>query len=236
VAISLALGDPGAWVKRAHDAGILFMQQVHTVAQARQVAERGVDVIIAQGTEAGGFTGVVAGSVLVPQVVDAVSPLPVVAAGGIGDGRGLAAALVLGAVGVNVGTRFLASAEASISDAWKRSIVTAQSEDAVKAEVWDAIFPKPGGGAFDVLPRALRTDFIDAWRGRRAESPQQAELVQNEIGAAMRQGRMEAFVPFTGQSAGLIREVRPAAEIVLDLVREAEEALERAGRHRQLTR
>jgi nitronate monooxygenase/enoyl-[acyl-carrier protein] reductase II len=152
--ISLALGDPGDLVKRAHDAGIRFVQQVHTVGQAQLVAERGVDVIIAQGTEAGGFTGMVAGSVLVPQVVDAVSPIPVVAAGGIGDGRGLAAALVLGAQGVNVGTRFLASTEASISIGWKRAILDARAEDAVKADIWDDIFPKPSGGAFDVVPRA----------------------------------------------------------------------------------
>jgi enoyl-[acyl-carrier protein] reductase II len=95
--ISFALGDPGNLVKRAHDVGILFIQQVSTVQQAREAAERGVDVIIAQGGEAGGFGGTVGAITLIPQVVDAVSPLPVVAAGGIADGRGLAAALLLGA-------------------------------------------------------------------------------------------------------------------------------------------
>src|SRR6266498_4435 len=130
--ISYALGDPGELVARAHAAGILFMQQVHSVRQAVQAAERGVDVIIAQGSEAGGFGGVVGTMALAPQVVDAVSPLPVVVAGGIADGRGLAAALLLGAQGVNIGTRFLASTEAAIGDDWKLAILTAQSEEAIK--------------------------------------------------------------------------------------------------------
>ncbi|MGB6270858.1 MAG: nitronate monooxygenase, partial [Pseudolabrys sp.] len=109
--ISFALGDPGDLVREAHDIGAKVMVQVTTVAQAIEAAERGVDVIIAQGGEAGGYGGSVSTMTLVPQVVDAVSPIPVVAAGGIFDGRGIAAALMLGAVGVNLGTRFLASKE-----------------------------------------------------------------------------------------------------------------------------
>jgi enoyl-[acyl-carrier protein] reductase II len=105
--ISFALADPGDLVRQAHDVGSLVMLQVTTVAQAVQAAERGVDVIIAQGGEAGGYCGEVSTMTLVPQVVDAVSPVPVVAAGGIFDGRGIAAALMLGAVGVNLGTRFI---------------------------------------------------------------------------------------------------------------------------------
>jgi enoyl-[acyl-carrier protein] reductase II len=231
--ISLALGDPGDLVNRAHDAGALFVQQVHTVEQAHLVAEREVDVIIAQGTEAGGFTGMVAMSVLVPQVVDAVSPIPVVAAGGIADGRGLAAALVLGAQGANIGTRFLASDEASIGDPWKEVVVGATSLDAVKADVWDDIFPKPGGGAFDVVPRALRTRFIDEWQARRSEAKGEAERLQGEVWSGIQQGRMEEYVPFTGQSAGLISDVIPAGEIVQRLVQEAEDALGRADGYRR---
>lgn len=110
--ISFAGGDPGEYVKRAHGAGIMVMHQVHTVEQAKQAAEREVDVIIAQGSEAGGHGGTVGALALIPQVVDAVRPIPVVASGSIADGRGLAAALVLGAAGVNMGTMFLASKEA----------------------------------------------------------------------------------------------------------------------------
>ena len=101
-------------------------------------------MIIAQGSEAGGYAGTVSTMALVPQVVDAVSPIPVVAAGGIYDGRGLAAAFMLGAVGVNIGTRFLASKEAPIDNDWKQAIIEAHSEDAMKAEVINDIIPVPG--------------------------------------------------------------------------------------------
>ena len=100
-------------------------------------------MIIAQGAEAGGFGGTVSTLSLVPKVIDAVSPIPVVAAGGIADGRGLAAALVLGAQGVNIGTRFLAPAEAEIDDEWKRRILAAKSGGAVKVEFADHVFPAP---------------------------------------------------------------------------------------------
>ena len=126
--VSLALGDPGDLPERAHQAGCLFMEQVTTVRQALEAAEAGVDVIVAQGAEAGGFSGSVGTMTLVPQVVDAVAPIPVVAAGGITDGRGLAAALMLGADGVNIGTRFLASNEARVAEEWKQAILVAQAK------------------------------------------------------------------------------------------------------------
>jgi enoyl-[acyl-carrier protein] reductase II len=105
--VSFALGNPGSLVERAHAAGVKVIHQVHAVGQAREAAALGVDVVIAQGSEAGGqgMAGGVGAMALVPQVVDAVAPIPVLAAGGVADGRGLAAALVLGAAGANVGTR-----------------------------------------------------------------------------------------------------------------------------------
>src|SRR6185369_3595766 len=135
----------------AHAAGSRFVAQVHTPQQAERAAEAGADAIIAQGGEAGGFGGTISTLALVPQVVDAVAPVPVLAAGGIADGRGLAAALVLGAQGVNIGTRFLASVEAPIPDEWKQAILAVSSQDAIKAEFWPDIFP-PMGGQYPLSP------------------------------------------------------------------------------------
>jgi enoyl-[acyl-carrier protein] reductase II len=152
--VSLAFGDPGDLLERAHTAGAKVIHQVHTVGQARRVAEQGVDAIIVQGSEAGG-QGMPLGAsamVLIPQVVDAVVPVPVLAAGGVADGRGLAATLVLGAQGANVGTRFLVSEEASADESWKRAILATESEDVVRFEVWKEIFPPAGEGAYETVP------------------------------------------------------------------------------------
>jgi enoyl-[acyl-carrier protein] reductase II len=223
--ISLALGDPGELVERIHAAGSLVMQQVHTATQARQVAARGVDIIIAQGTEAGGFTGTVSAMALIPQVVDAAGNIPVVAAGGIADGRGLAAALVLGAQGANIGTRFLASTEAGAGEPWKQAILAAESESAVKVNEWFEVFPRSQGDVYDTSPRALRTPFLDGWQQHPEQARQDAERMQGEIIGGLRAGRLHEYVPFTGQTAGMIRDVLPAAEIVRRLVAEAEAAL-----------
>ena len=108
---------------------------------------------------------------LVPQVVDAVSPIPVVASGGIFDGRGIAAALMLGAVGVNLGTRFIASKEAPGTEEWKQAIIHASSEDSVKVEVLNDISPVPGAVGFGTVLRSMRTPFLDEWSGKREEAP-----------------------------------------------------------------
>jgi enoyl-[acyl-carrier protein] reductase II len=225
--ISFALGDPGELVKRAHDAGAKVIHQVHTVQQARQVADLGVDAIIAQGGEAGG-QGLAQGPstmVLVPQVVDAVTPIPVIAAGGVADGRGLAAALVLGAQGVNIGTRFLASVESSAAADWKEAILTSESEDAFRFEVWKEIMPAAGASAYATVPRVLHTPFADAWSDRPQDAQRQAEQIRDEIMGAVRERRIHEVLPFTGQTAGLVHDVLPAAEIVRRVVADAETAL-----------
>jgi enoyl-[acyl-carrier protein] reductase II len=227
-AVSFALGHPGALVERAHAAGAKVIHQVHTVAQAREAAALGVDVVIAQGGEAGG-QGMAAGvgtMALVPQVVDAVAPIPVLAAGGIADGRGLAAALALGAAGANIGTRFLASEEAAVDDSWKRRIVEADSEQVVRFETWSAIMPPRTPGAYDVVPRVIRTAFVDEWESRTGDAAAEAERLRAEIMGAVREGRTHELVPFTGQTAGMITDVQPAAKIVKNLVAEAERVVE----------
>jgi nitronate monooxygenase/enoyl-[acyl-carrier protein] reductase II len=224
-AISFAGGDPGDFVKRVHNEGILVIHQVHTVQQAHQAADRGVDVIIAQGSEAGGHGGTVSALSLIPQVVDAVSPIPVVASGGIADGRGLAAALVLGAAGVNIGTRFLASQEAPIDDVWKKMIVGAESEDAVKFHPWNDIMPPSRSGGYETSLRAIRTPFIDHWQENGAEAIDQSERLRTMLLEAMQRGNLYEMVPGAGQSAGLVGDVLPAVEIMRQMIAEAEEAL-----------
>jgi enoyl-[acyl-carrier protein] reductase II len=222
-AISFHLGVPADLIARAHDAEILWIQQVMNRAQALEAVAAGADVIVAQGGEAGGNSGWVSTMVLVPQVVDVAGAIPVLAAGGIADGRGLAAALALGAQGVNLGTRFLAATEMRIADAWKQRIVEADALDAVKVVNSDRVMPpfnRPGGPA---EPRALRTPLIDQLRAH-------PEWVDPAVmGARLREsllaGGGHEYLPFTGQSAGLIEDVLPAAEIVARVVAEAEAAL-----------
>ncbi len=190
--VSFALDDAGPLMSRAHDAGSLVMQQVTTVRQAEDAAEHGADIVVAQGGEAGGFGGSVATLALVPQVVDAVRPVPVVAAGGIADGRGLAAALTLGAAGVNLGTRFLASVEAPVDDVWKQAILDSVSEAWMQV-VPDEREPDPGSRGYGTRLRALNT--------------------RNE----------ELLVG--GQSAGLIRDILSAGDIVRTIGSDAEQIL-----------
>jgi enoyl-[acyl-carrier protein] reductase II len=219
--ISFAMGDPGDLVQRVHDDGVLFMQQVHSVKQAEQAAERGVDIIVAQGGEAGGYCQTVGTIVLVPQVVDAVKPIPVLAAGGIADGRGLAAALVMGAQGAYVGTRFLMSKESTVSKEWKEAILAARSEDAVKVEFANDITPSLGvGGYHEALPRSLHTPFVDKWNHSSREEIKREAL---RLGKAVMEFSGNLII--AGQSAGMIREVLPAAEIIRRMVKEAEESL-----------
>ena len=228
-AISFALGDPGDLVGRAREAGAKVIHQVHTLDQALAAESLGVDVLVAQGSEAGG-QGLAAGvstMVLVPQIVDALGPVPVLAAGGVADGRGLAASLVLGAAGANVGTRFLASKEASATESWKEQIVGARAEDCVRFEAWSAIMPpSPGYGA---VPRVLRTPFVEEWHGRSAAAGEQAEQLRAQIMATVRERRPE-LTPFTGQTAGLIGDVLPAGEIVRRMARDACAALRDGAR------
>jgi nitronate monooxygenase/enoyl-[acyl-carrier protein] reductase II len=226
--ISFALGDPGDLVQQAHDVGAKVMVQVTTVTQATEAAARGADVIIAQGGEAGGYGGVIGTMALVPQVVDAVAPIPVVAAGGIFDVRGIAAALMLGAVGVNMGTRFLASHEAPVADVWKQAITAARSEDAVKVDVFNDVQPIPGTTGYGTVLRSLPTPFITEWGTKRDEACRERTRLWGEIEQRARTCRRHETLLAAGQTAGGIKEILPVAEIIRQLIAEAEAALARA--------
>ena len=227
-AISFHLGDPGELVARAHDAGIRWIQQVMDVEQARQAVRRRVDVIVAQGGEAGGHSGCIGTMALVPQVVDVAGDIPVMAAGGIADGRGLAAALALGAQGVVMGTRFLATPEMHISPDWKQMIVDAGSGDAVQAELLDVLLPPYNRPHYPALGRVLRTPFLDEWEGRRDELAARAAELAPAIIRDVMAGAGHDHLPFAGQSVGLIHQMRPAGDLVRETVRQAIDATQQA--------
>jgi enoyl-[acyl-carrier protein] reductase II len=229
-AISFHMGVPYERIAEAHDAGSLWIQQVGDLRAAELALEAGTDVLIAQGWEAGGNAGWVATMVLVPQLVDAAGDVPVLAAGGIADGRGIAAALALGAQGVMLGTRFLASAEMNVNQEWKERIVAADATDAVKVPSSERVLPPftldlPPGPA--PAPRALRTQLIDQLESD-PRSVDPASIGPSFV-ADVRAGGGHDRLPFTGQSAGLVRDIMPAAVIVARLVAETETALAAAG-------
>jgi enoyl-[acyl-carrier protein] reductase II len=234
--ISFTLADPGDdLVQQAHDAGARVMVQVTTVRQAVQAAERGADVISAQGSESGGYCGEVSTMALVPQVVDAVSPLPVVASGGIFDGRGMAAAFMLGACGVNLGTRFIASTEAPAPKEWKQAIIAADSEEAIKVDVLNDITPLPGTAGFRTVLRSLHTAFLDEWSAKREDARRERDRLRALIVSTTRAGRQHECLLTAGQTSGGIHEILSVSEIMHRLAAETEVALSRAAqRGRQI--
>ncbi len=226
--ITLSFGDPAPYVARAHAAGVLVLHQTQTVAGARRAAAAGVDVIIAQGGEAGGHTGSVATMALVPAVVDVAGAIPVIAAGGIADGRGLVAALALGAQAVIMGTRFVAANESTPMAAHHRDrIIAATADDTVFTDIFDIIdgLPWPAG----ISGRSIATPFAREWQGRE-------EDLRNERTKILAESDREGEAPerahsaYAGQSSGLIADVRPAARIVSEIMSEAERVLARLPR------
>lgn len=238
-AVSLAWGDPTPWVERIHDGGAHVLATVGSAEEARRAEAAGVDVVVAQGWEAGGHVwGMVATMVLVPAVCDAVS-IPVVAAGGIADGRGLAAALVLGADGAWIGTRFLLAEETPIHARFRDLILGAVETDTVYAENLFNI------GWEQAPHRALRNSTVVRWeeagRPEIGGRPGEGEVLgaradgtpvhryASSLPVEGMTGDVEALSLYAGQSVGLVRDVKPAAAVVRDLVTEAEMILRRLG-------
>jgi nitronate monooxygenase/enoyl-[acyl-carrier protein] reductase II len=228
-AISFHMGIPADRIAQAKDRGITWIQTVGDTEGAEQALSAGADVVVAQGMEAGGNSGWVATTVLVPAVVDLAGDTPVVAAGGIADGRGIAAALALGAQGVSLGTRFLATDEMAIDRSWKDRIVDANALDAVKVPHAERVMPPfnlPQNG-IPFAPRALRTSLIDQLE-RDPESIDPS-VFGPQLVAAVRAGGGHDLLPFTGQSAHLVHDIVPAGELVARLVAETDAALARVA-------
>jgi len=227
-AVMLSFGDPKPFVERIKRAGAFVVCQVQSIALAREAAAGGADILVAQGTEAGGH-GVSRGLVsLVPEVVDAVEgAIPVVAAGGIADGRGLAAALMLGASGVLLGTRFYATEEAAGPDAAKERIRAATGDDTLRSVVFDlsrrTVWPASFTG------RCLRNAHSNRWFGRETELLRDQNQVAERYAAARQDNDFDVAAVIAGESAGLVRDIASVRRVVDRIVKEAEMLLGRGA-------
>ena len=232
-AVMLSFGDPRPFAARIRSAATTLICQVQSRDHALQALDAGAEVIVAQGTEAGGHGGVRATLPMVPAIVDLVAQRApqamVVAAGGIADGRGLAAALALGAQGVLVGTRFYATIEALGHDSAKARIVAASGENTVRTSVFDTARGYRWPDA--ITGRALRNDFSSRWHGRDGELAATIDSEMDRYQTAAAQGDVDTAVVFAGEGADLISDVPSAGEIVSRLVAEAESALAAASAH-----
>jgi len=214
------LAVPREFIVAMHERGMIVIVMIGKVRHAIKSEQAGADVVAAQGTEAGGHTGEVGGLALVPQVVDAVK-IPVLAAGGIADGRGLVAALALGAQGVVVGTRFVATPEAQAAPQYREAILHSGDADTIRTRCYTG---KPA--------RTIRNRYNEEWE-RKADQIQPFPM---QVGVSVQEGVMDymgvgrgaapdrTFMP-AGQGMGLIRQIKPAGEVLADIVREAEAVL-----------
>jgi NAD(P)H-dependent flavin oxidoreductase YrpB (nitropropane dioxygenase family) len=228
--VSFFWGDPSPYLAPVHETGAVAMLTVGSAEDARTAVDQGVDILVAQGWEAGGHViGSVATLPLVPSVVDAAGGTPVVAAGGIADGRGLAAVLALGAAGAWIGTRFVASEEALAHEEYQERVVRAKETDTVHTTLFNV--------GWDNAPhRVLRNSTVAAWEDAGSpatDRPGEGEAVARlpdgsealrysdyEPAAGMG-GDVEALAHYAGQSAGLVSQVQPAGDIVRQIAGEA---------------
>lgn len=211
------LGNPGFMVEQAHAVGMKVLGIAGNSRNVRRIAQSGADLVVAQGHEGGGHTGRVGSMALWPQAIDAAAPTPVLAAGGIGDGRGLAAALAVGCVGVWVGTRFLASKEGGALDIQKELILEADDEGTRRTYLYTG-----------KTSRATYSRFHDLWEESGLEPlpfPQQVLLASGLVEMFNKARKREYMGPFAGQVVGLINEIKPAAAILEDMVEGAVEIL-----------
>ncbi|MYD28730.1 MAG: nitronate monooxygenase [Dehalococcoidia bacterium] len=211
------LGSPAPWIDRLHANGTVVLSLVGNVKNAERVAHAGVDAVVTQGTEAGGHTGRIGTLPLVTQAIEAIDPVPVIAAGGIGSGRGMAAMLAAGAAGVWVGTAFLVSEEANQPPAQLKRILAATEEDTKITRLYSG-----------KTMRNIRNPLIDAWEnsGIRALPMGIQGIVIRDVAHSLRQaGREDLLMNAAGQIAGMLNEVRPASVIMEEIIGETVEIL-----------
>jgi nitronate monooxygenase len=232
-AVMLSFGELQPFAERIHAAGVPLIAQVQNLDQTRDALDAGAEVIVAQGGEAGGHGMSVRSTfTLVPEVVDLVAERSrdtlVVAAGGVGDGRGLAAALALGADGAVVGTRFWATQEALVSPRAQDRAVAAGGDDTVRTRVYDLVRRLDWPAEYDA--RALRNVFLNTWHGNEAELSARLPETVAAYETAFAAEDFDIAAILVGEVVGRVRDVRPAADIVADMVSEAAHILNRAGR------
>ena len=216
--LSLAWGRAVDLTYQAHEAGIKVVHMITTPEEAGLVASDGADVVIAQGTEGGGHVGSISTLPLVPLVVDVVGGVPVLAAGGIADGRGVAAAIMLGAQGVLMGTRFLATPEARGRGHSKDVILNALGSQTMASRFYDDILGQIWPGA---LVRTINHPLVEEWAGRPEEWSLAADQLRPSLEAAVEAGDLV----MAGESSGLIHDIVPAGELVTRIAMEAEALL-----------
>ncbi len=222
-AVMLSFGDPSPFAGRIRDAGCKIICQVQTLAQAKEAAAAGADIIIAQGSDAGGHSGTTRGTMgLVPAVVDAVAPIPVVAAGGIADGRGLAAALALGAAGVSMGTRFTASRESLWDQAMKATTLAAGGDQTEQTRVFDIVRGAPWPAIYP--GRALRNAFSAHWNGHE-EALAADQPAQEKARLATAADDFATRVVWAGEGVDLINDIPAASEIIERVIAQAVKTL-----------
>ena len=220
-------GDPGPATARAHAVGAKVLHQVTTLAEAEQACTANVDVLVAQGCEAGGHMGPMPLWTLLPEVVRIAGHRPVLAAGGIVDGQGLAAALAFGAAGVLMGTRFLASRESPATADHKQAIVNAAMGDTIPTLIWDILWGEVWTGG--IRTQSLRNAMTDRWDGKENDLRAGIDAAQAKFAAAEARRDMTLIPLLAGVGAARIHDIRPAADIVRSVVHEAEQILRALG-------
>lgn len=226
-AIMLSFGDPAPYAAAIRDAGSKIICQVQTLSEAEQAARLGVDVIIAQGRDAGGHSGTTRGTMgFVPAVVDIAGSIPVVAAGGIADGRGLAAALNLGASGVSMGTRFTATRESLWDDAMRSQVIEAGGDQTAQTRVFDIVRGAPWPERYP--GRALKNEFFQRWHGQE-EQLQTARVETEKSYLGTKPDDFSTRVVWAGEGVDLVRDVPSAAEVIERIVAEAAAVLSRGA-------